>query len=66
VGDQKIWAQHDRLPITQYVFQDLVDRVKAECTSKSWFPMSFEVLVFQITWFLCFQFPVVLLFFRFI
>jgi hypothetical protein len=41
VGDQKIWAQHDRMPMTHCVFQDLVDTVKAECTNKTSFPMSF-------------------------
>jgi hypothetical protein len=41
MADQKIWAQHDRLPVTRCVFQDLVDHVNAEYTGEFFFSFSF-------------------------
>jgi hypothetical protein len=56
VGDQKIWAQHDRLPVTRCVFQDLVDRVKAQCIGEFSFNLPCMSLLLQVLFlFTCLQ-----------
>jgi hypothetical protein len=61
VDDHKIWAQHDQLPVTRCVFQDLVDTVKAKCTSKSSSLYDLQVLQFLVSWLSCFRFALLLL-----